>query len=79
LAQGDKTFQPKRKLTGYEASYELTQDEQTLQALQQFVAQLLGSGWEEVPDERLHWWNRSFRREVVASSVGVLPLATGLA
>jgi len=63
LAQGDMRFQPTRKRTGYELTYELRQDEQTSEALTQFVSQLLRSGWEPLPEEGLYWWNRSFRRE----------------
>lgn len=66
LAQGAKTFQPKKRLTGYEARYELAQDDQTKEALTEFVSQLLYAGWEELLDKGLHWWNRSFRQEVIA-------------
>ncbi len=66
LAQGSKTFQPQRKLTGYEASYVLTKNEQTIEALDEIVSHLLQAGWEELGEAGLHWWNRSFRQEVAA-------------
>lgn len=66
LAQGDKTFQPKRRLTGYEASYALTQNEQTREALDEIVSQLRQAGWEEFGEAGMYWWNRSFRQEVTA-------------
>lgn len=66
LAQGSKIFQPKRTLTGYEASYVLTQNEQTMEALDEIVTHLVQAGWEELGDRGLYWWNRSFRQEVAA-------------
>jgi hypothetical protein len=66
MAQGEKTFRPRRKNTGYEASYELAQDEQTVEALNAFVSQLLQGGWEELLEEGFYWWNRSFHHVVTA-------------
>jgi hypothetical protein len=66
LAQGHRVFQPVHKLTGYEASYALTQDTLTTEALDEFVSQLVESGWEALPEKGLYWWNRSFHREVTA-------------
>lgn len=66
LAQGDKTFQPQRRLTGYEANYVLTQNEQTMEALDEIVSHLRQTGWEELSETGTYWWNRSFRQEVGA-------------
>lgn len=64
LAQGSKTFQPKRRFTGYEANYVLTQNEQTMVALDEIVSQLRQAGWENPSETRMYWWNRSFHQEV---------------
>ena len=65
LAQGDKTFRPQRRRTGYEARYVLAQDEQTMEAFDEFVSQLLHAGWEELLEKGSYWWNRSFRHAIV--------------